>query len=394
MNYFVFDDIDTRDYSGIYVSFSNVDKTPKRVYDVVNIPARNGAFYIDKQRFEDVEHSYYVIALTKAIGSQFINDLAGKVGHYRLEDSFNTDEFYSAVFTSGADIKITSQRDKNTFKVTFTRKPQRWLTSGETAVSVADGGTLDNPTPFASSPLLEVDGYGSIDIGEQTVSVSYTRIGTVIVSKATSGSVYSLTKTIVFDDSIANTNDAIKLKQSTYSAQWENDYGAAHSVSVSSVSGDGDASISIDSDEEGYVTIWLNDCDFAYGTSSYKEVTATYTIVTASPTMQGTLSWRATYNGSNTITLTATENISAHLWSRYYTMSTGEVTIDSTKSVSPVYIDLDIGEVYTISNSSIISLNNAAVLPSDLPTLQSGTTTINYDNTVTDLKVTPRWWKV
>lgn len=166
-DYFIFDDIDTRDFEDISVYFDNVDKTPKRMYEVIDIPARNGSFYIDENRYEDVEHVYHIVALTKEAGSAIINALSSKIGYYRLEDSFNPDEFYHAVFTSGADPKIASTRDKNTFKVTFTRKPQRWLKDGETAVTIGEWGetetasgdivTVENPNGILAVKSLEVD---------------------------------------------------------------------------------------------------------------------------------------------------------------------------------------------------------------------------------------------
>lgn len=159
-DYFIFDDIDTRDYDDVYVYFDKVDETPKRVYETVEIPGRNGSLYIDENRYEDVEHVYHIVALTKEAGSELINALASKTGYYRLEDSFNPDEFYSAVFTSGAEPKISSSRDKNTFKITFTRKPQRWLKSGEKWVGAAseiDGNWTFDSDNDASLARFEVE---------------------------------------------------------------------------------------------------------------------------------------------------------------------------------------------------------------------------------------------
>ena len=73
-----------------------------------------------------------------------------------------------------------------------------------------------------------------------------------------------------------------------------------------------------------------------------------------------------------------------------------DITLDSTVAGygNPSYIDCDIGECYKIENDEIITLNDIITLGSDLPKLVSGTNTFTYDNTVTELKVTPRWWKV
>ena len=40
------------------------------------------------------------------------------------------------------------------------------------------------------------------------------------------------------------------------------------------------------------------------------------------------------------------------------------------------------------------SLNAYIDLGSDLPVLAPGANTITFDNTITDLKVVPRWWKI
>lgn len=389
MNYFVFDDIDTRDYSGIYVSFSNVDKTPKRVYDVVGIPARNGAFYIDKQRFEDVEHSYYVIAMTKAIGSQFINDLASKVGYHRLEDSFNTDEFYSAVFTSGADIKITSQRDKNTFKVTFTRKPQRWLVSGETAITVEDGDEIENPTPFEAEPLLAVDGYGTIGFNGYEIDVANATMGTVLIN---GGGVLAINspRTTTIQADLLNTSDTFSI-QPTFRINYVKNGSTINGASVSSTTG---CSATVYHNVTWTIVTLMDSATFTKGTSSTASCSVSYTITTGSAN-SCTASCSVAYDGDDTLTFSVTAT-SVTGTTVKKTVEWHDVYGNSSISIlgNPTYIDCDIGECYMIKNSEIISLNQYIDLGSDLPKLSSGTNTFNYDNTVTQLEVTPRWWKV
>ena len=74
----------------------------------------------------------------------------------------------------------------------------------------------------------------------------------------------------------------------------------------------------------------------------------------------------------------------------------GEVSVCSTVNSNdqPVYIDLDIGEAYILSDGKAVSFNDAAYLPADLPTLRPGDNVITYDNTFTSFKVTPRWWRI
>ena len=70
--------------------------------------------------------------------------------------------------------------------------------------------------------------------------------------------------------------------------------------------------------------------------------------------------------------------------------------VDSTIQLlgHPTYIDCDIGEVYKIESGEVISLNSYIDLGSQLPTLAVGENEITFDNTVTDLQVVPRWWKI
>ena len=60
----------------------------------------------------------------------------------------------------------------------------------------------------------------------------------------------------------------------------------------------------------------------------------------------------------------------------------------------PTYIDCNLGEAYRIDSDTITSLNQHIDLGSDLPKLASGANEITYDNTITELKITPRWWKI
>jgi phage-related protein len=74
--------------------------------------------------------------------------------------------------------------------------------------------------------------------------------------------------------------------------------------------------------------------------------------------------------------------------------SIANVSIDSTISRigDPTYIDCDLGDAYMIKDGTYVGLNKYIDLGSDLPTLASGNNEITFDNTVTELKITPRFW--
>ena len=406
--HFIFDDIDTRTYTGIYVAFDDIDKTPNRVYEEVEIPARNGKLYIDKNRYEDVEHTYHIIATTKANGSALINALASKVGYYKLQDSFNTGEYYQAVFTSGAEVNITPERDTNKFKITFTRKPQRWLTSGETAVSVSSGGKVTNPTLFDAKPQLQVWGYGDINLGNRTITLENSPIGDILLANKTKNYSNNTVETLIQKEKY-NVGDVITVGEvSVYFRPIFN--GGYYSFTSETIA----------DSNNSFVTTYLGSgTDTNHSFTSFNHLTKvpviTFTAGTAQ-TVTNTVSISGVVNSTN-VSATAVQtieyipnysatedkiaftltNITLSGFSSYdLSSAVGQVNVNSTVSShgAPTYIDLDIGEAYIIENGTVISVNNGVQIPAELPTLPPGDTTVTYDNTVTQLKVQPRWWKV
>lgn len=410
MDYFVYDNIDTRNYTGIYVVFDNVDKTPKRVYEEVEIPARNGKYYIDKNRYEDVEHVYHVIAMTKANGSALINALASKVGYHRLNDSFNTDEYYEAVFTSGAEVDITSDRDTNKFKITFTRKPQRFLTSGETEATVANNGTLTNPTLFDSKPVLKVQGYGDIGINDDVLTLQSIPVGDV--SLANSKNFYieyprtALSTDFIGSQTIDSTKllsgDDITLDISTFTytvlALDRGDYFIQ--AEANTQTGSDATTVAYKSDNTATWTTKFDPLTFKKGTSATK--THTYSMEYDITDPQGShLTWSAPitvsiqYDGANTISMYASKQTSAGL-ERF----SGEGFINSISGYSTIQIsgtitiDLDLGDAFWNNSGTIMNANNAVSFGAKIPTLKTGTNTFTYPNTITSFKVKPNWWKL
>lgn len=72
------------------------------------------------------------------------------------------------------DFSPTLSPDRHMGKVviTFDRKPQRFLKSGEFTSDFTSTGTIYNPTRFPSTPLIRVYGSGSFEIGETIITVT------------------------------------------------------------------------------------------------------------------------------------------------------------------------------------------------------------------------------
>ena len=147
-----------------------------------------------------------------------------------------------------------------------------------------------------------------------------------------------------------------------------------------------------------WTTVLLPALAFAKGTSaSYSNTTNLSVNRTGGTDFTAQYMITVAYNGTSTITITYAETYSKNdVSTKYRRLTYGEIIGDSTKSLlgNPTYIDCELGDAYRIESGQYISLNGNVDLGSDLPKLAPGSNTVTFDNTVTELKITPRWWKV
>ena len=393
---FIFGGVNSRTY-GVYITDPAVFNAPKRDVDMISIPGRNGAFALDRGRFENIEVTYHC-AMGAGNETDYLdaisdlrNILASKTGYVRLTDEINTTEYRMAVFKDGLDVSSLNKKT-GTFDVKFEAKPQRFLTSGETKSAVANNGTVTNPTLFDASPLIEFNGYGTIGIGSYSIDVANVPMGNVVLFGEKS--FLSSPGNATFNADLVNVGDAISVGTTTASfiltapgevVRIENATNLiTQKISTYKVS----------------ASAQIPNSQFTFGTSSNRTVTFSADVVYMSGGVETTQSISGTY----TLAYGAPKNF-------YFTLTVTpgalsyEIDIikcrdgaiaDSSKSAlgNPLYIDLDIGEAYKIENSVVISSNAGVTLGGDLPVLVPGSNTITYPNTVTNFKLTPRWWKV
>ena len=401
-----FDNTSSRSY-GVYITGEAVYNAPERAVEMISIPGRNGAFALDQGRFENIEVSYPAgifaeneADFTQAV-SDFRNFLCSKKGYCRLTDEYNPNEYRMAVYKSGLEVDPAQLR-AGEFTITFDCKPQRWLTSGETASTVANNGTMTNPTLFESSPLLEVTGYGNIGINGETITVESGQVGTInlATSSANGGeTITSLQVTVDYSQysSIVNAGDTIRGRFYTNNKiQCKLAPGGVY-YTISTI--DGVASGLAGTSFVKYD--YFNTLTAFPSSSQTLTFTDSYAIV-LSNNVSFTLTTTRTITNSTSGIITfrdqvaTSTDVSSYIGHNIIKIETQNAQIDSTYTSlgNPTYIDLDIGEAYKISNNIAVSLNDTVRIPAKLPTLKPGTNTFTKNNTVTQLKVTPRWWKV
>lgn len=400
----IFDGEDSRDY-GVYITGAGVYNAPERAVEMISIPGRNGSFALDGGRFENIEIEYPAGIFADnetefaAAVSDFRNVLCSKRGYCRLTDEYNPGEYRMAVYKSGLEVDPAQLR-AGEFKIKFIAKPQRWLTSGETPVAVNSGDTVNNPTLFESGPLISVEGYGDINIGSGTIKIINDTIGNVDIVKGTKGvngeGATSVLLTVDYSSfsGVINSGDPIT-GQIASGAQVQR---VLHSgITITSKDGTsgswmvvgvglGWTPLSLSAFPQSNQTQTLTDTHLI-GLSNGVTFNITETVVITNKTT-GII--------EITSTITTDTDVSAYAYAQILNCMVNNVSANSSVPVTQtaIYIDLDIGEAYKIENDEYVPLNSSVVIPAELPQLAPGNNVITFDNTLTDVEITTRVWKI
>lgn len=408
-NSLIFGGVNSADY-GVYITGEATFNAPKRLVDMVSVPGRNGAIAIDQGHWDNIVVEYPAgffgsdkVDFREAL-SDFRNAIVSQLGYQRLTDTYHPDEYRMALYVEGIEVDPTAHNTAGEFTLKFNCKPQRWLTSGETAVTVASGDTLTNPTLYDSSPLLFVEGYGNIAFNNYSIDLESGVIGDVqlfserTAKKYIQTSDYTITcgENDTYSATNLNTGDDIKVGLTTFEIRVKAQNGRSWSTSeITSDTGNAVKEVRINGE---YIYV-----DFLNVSQNYLAVgsgdrTASLTIVmtdSANRTDTVTLNC-AIHSGTGVIysELSASESGSGIL--TYFGITMGAVIADSTKSVldGGLYIDCEIGEAYKIDGGETVAVNSYLGFGSDLPTLAPGANEITCDNTITTLQISPRWWKL
>lgn len=384
----------------VYITGEGVFNAPERAVEMISIPGRNGAFALDYGRFENIEVTYNCgIAgdddadFASAI-SDFRNWLCSRNGYVRLSDDYNAGEYRMAVYKSG--LEVTAENLKaGEFPVVFECKPQRFLTSGENAISVTSGDTITNPTLFESRPMLEVYGVGKININNEEINVESSIIGDVMLAES-EWNYNTNAATQTFNGSILNTGDAVTLSKTVFRARVSVTSGTLTNATIGTTT-NADAIILNPMSKRFDVLINANPPTLSKGTSASITGTVEYSFTYGGTTYTHTITSVVSYDGNATITCSVSDSpTTAGVTCEFVLIITPEISAYSTKYANgnPMYIDLDIGEAWNEDYGDPVSVNNSVIMPAELPTLTPGANTITFDNTITGLDIVPRWFKI
>ena len=143
----VFDDINCNAY-GVYVTDTDVDNAPIRVYQTESIPGRNGDIVFDTKSYENITIQY---------------------------PAFVYDEYDSNIIAiRNRFVAKTDDRKLGRFTFEFDCKPQRYLKIGEESITYTANGTIFNPTEMEARPFMRVYGRGVLTVNGTAVTISST----------------------------------------------------------------------------------------------------------------------------------------------------------------------------------------------------------------------------
>lgn len=158
---------------GVHVSGEGTYNAPTRAVEEQIVPGRNGTLIIDGGRWENIIVTYpaYITDNFTANIASLRNYLMSVRGYARLADSYHPNEFRLASFSDGIDVTTSGRYNAHgEFDLSFNCKPQRFLVSGEEAITLTESDTITNLTRFEAKPIIRIYGAGTVGVGSVNVT--------------------------------------------------------------------------------------------------------------------------------------------------------------------------------------------------------------------------------
>lgn len=156
-NYLIYAGINTLDY-GIRINGKRTYGAPERDETMVSVPGKNGDVVLDNGRWLNrvVSYDCSIARDFRHRFDSFRQAVMAAHGYQRMEDTYHPDEFYLARLSGALEPTVNLQLDAGTFTLSFDRKPQRFLQSGEIEIEGTSPVYTYNPTLYASRPIIRV----------------------------------------------------------------------------------------------------------------------------------------------------------------------------------------------------------------------------------------------
>jgi len=177
MNTFEFNGVNCAEY-GAYVHSMYPANVARRSEEIVQIPGKNGDLVLPNGSFQNVEVEYQVF-----FKSDYMSNYAALVaallsvdGYAILRDSRNENYFRMARLTNWESDVVSRDLVAGAAVLTFDCMPQRFLVSGLVIQTFLQSGYITNQTSFTAKPNIRVYGYGTVTIGNVTITIQQNQL--------------------------------------------------------------------------------------------------------------------------------------------------------------------------------------------------------------------------
>ena len=163
------------DNYNMYLTDAGIYGMAERDIEKLKVAGRNGDLLLDNHRYNNVPLSYPAIIRDDFARNyqDFMDFILSNKGYMRVEDSFNPDIFMFAVYTGEVDAKKVERYGKDgVFNMTFERKPERYLKSGEFPIEITSNTSIFNQYRTDALPIVRVYGTGALTIGDTTITIN------------------------------------------------------------------------------------------------------------------------------------------------------------------------------------------------------------------------------
>lgn len=187
MGNLIFNSISAEDL-GLVIQAPPAYTFPSKDLSTTHVPGRNGDLILDNYCYNNVDRTYSIASVFRpgtgfiANSEKIIKWLTAPTGYCRLEDTYDPLVYRMASYSASGS--LSNYYDQATsLSITFNCKPQRYLKSGEKQVDYSGSEiVIDNPTTETALPLITVSGIPQATDSDLLL---------MTVSNVDSGTVYS-----------------------------------------------------------------------------------------------------------------------------------------------------------------------------------------------------------
>ena len=171
---FYIDGVDARSV-GIYLQKPIVFSGAVPIIEEQTIPGRNGTLVFETGSYENRSGNASCFCLQENVDlaiSSVGRFLMSKKGYRRLETSDDPNHYWMAFVKNSPQIEMRL-RVVAPFEIEFDCKPQRFIKTGESAVTLTESGSIFNQYGQVALPLIKIygSGSGSLTVGSCVVDI-------------------------------------------------------------------------------------------------------------------------------------------------------------------------------------------------------------------------------